>query len=95
MISLSLRDAARPEELSREKKGRSLEKKRWHFCLVKMSSVPCDFYPVNDDCIVPISEDRNGYLRRLKESSPALFVCGQERLEVVRLRPDSRGKCWF
>jgi hypothetical protein len=57
-----------------------------------MSGVVCDSYPVNAECVVPISEDRKGYLRRLNESSPRLFVCGQERLEVVRLRPDNRGK---
>jgi len=35
--------------------------------------------------MVPISEDPKGYLRRLTESSPHLFVSGQEQLEVVRL----------
>jgi hypothetical protein len=52
-----------------------------------MSRAGCDSYPVNVDCMVPMSEDRQGYLRRLKESSPRLFVSGQERLEVARLLP--------
>lgn len=45
--------------------------------------------------MVPTSEDRQGYLRRLTESSPRLFVSRQEWLEVVRLLPDTEGEHLF
>jgi hypothetical protein len=56
-----------------------------------MSCQGWETYPVNVDCLVPVSEDRLEVRRRFVEASSRLFTLGQDWLEVMRTLTENGG----